>query len=56
MLLGLREHEVRSNPWVSGVKIPFGPNNIILIIEKGNFISMKLPFYIETRYIVSNME
>ena len=32
MFLGLREHEMRSNPCIIGGKIPFDPNIIILRI------------------------
>ena len=31
-VLGLREHEMRSNPCIIGGKIPFDPNIIILRI------------------------
>ena len=34
MILGLREHKVRSNPLVSWGKIPFDPNIIIIILER----------------------
>ena len=33
MFLGLREHEMRSNPCIIGVKIPFDPNIIICMSE-----------------------
>ena len=34
MFLGLREHEMRSNPCIIGVKIPFDPNIIMIPLEE----------------------
>ncbi len=33
MFLGLREHEMRSNPCIIGGKIPFDPNIIIIVMQ-----------------------
>ncbi len=34
MFLGLREHEMRSNPWHHGGKKPFDPNIILYNIRR----------------------
>jgi len=41
MFLGLREHEVRSNPWYHGGKTPFAPGIILIYLIIKLFFMIK---------------
>ena len=49
MFLEFREHKVRKNPCIKGVKIPFDP--IIIIIDKNVILNTLYLFGMMGRYV-----
>ena len=50
MFLGLREHEMRSNPYIIGVKIPFDPNILLLMLPYREIFNAFLCIFLLDKY------